>query len=323
MLEVAEHYERFGGVSPINAQNRALVRAVAGDLTARGWDVPVYLGNRNWHPFLQDTLREMGQAGIRRALAFFTSPYSSYSGCRQYLEDIARASSAVGPSSPMVHKLRGYFNHPGFIEANRENLAAALTRVPRERRTTVPVLFSAHSIPQAMADVSDYVLELREAARLVMETQSVEPGAQIPGPGTPSRQPWEIVYQSRSGRPGQPWLEPDVSDRLRALGDAGQPHVVVHPLGFISDHMEVLFDLDVEAASAAADAGMAMTRSPSVGTHPLFVSMVSELVIERLVPGSRRRALGRMAPRPDFCPDDCCVPAAAHRGRDGATALTP
>ena len=293
MLEAAEHYYRFGGESPLNDQNRALVRALEKELAARGPSLPVYWGNRNWHPLLADTLRRMADDGVRRALAFVTSAYSSYSSCRQYLDDIELARAAAGGSAPVVDKIRAFFNHPGFIGPMIENTLRALGEFPAEERRQVELVFTAHSIPLAMAAASRYVEQLEEASRLVAE------GARRPR--------WRLVYQSRSGPPGQPWLEPDIRDCLRELhGRSAPPGVVVTPIGFLSDHMEVLYDLDTEARQLCRAWGWKMVRAATVGVHPSFVAMIRTLVNERMEPASQRAALGDFGPSPDFCRSDCC-----------------
>jgi ferrochelatase len=294
LAEVAHHYERFGGVSPINEQNRALVAALERELVAGGIELPIYLGNRNWHPFLADTLAEMRDAGVERSLAFFTSAFSSYSGCRQYREDLYRAQSAVGPDAPEVLKLRAFYNHPGFIGANADRVSDALGEIPAERRAGARVVFSAHSIPSAMAERCRYAEQLAESARLVAAAV-----------GDPA---FSVVYQSRSGSPQVPWLAPDVCDHLRELHADGVRDVVLSPLGFVSDHMEVLFDLDVEAAELGAELGLGVVRAGTAGTHPAFVAMIRELVAERLEGGEERRTLGRFGPWPDVCAPSCCLP---------------
>jgi len=296
MREVARHYELFGGVSPINGQNRRLISALERELEERGPRLPVYWGNRNWHPLLADTLRRMRDDGIRNALAFVTSAYSSYSGCRQYREDIERAREAAGEGAPRVEKLRAFFNHPGFVGPNIENLRAALEEIPAGRRAAAPVAFTAHSIPSVMAAGCDYERQLLETCRLVAE-----------GAG---HERWRLVFQSRSGPPTQAWLEPDICDHLRELKEEGVRDVVVAPVGFISDHMEVLYDLDTEARGLAAELGLNMKRAATAGTHPEFVRMIRELILERLDPSTPRRALGRFPPRHDFCATDCCLPGA-------------
>ena len=291
MLEVAEHYYHFDGISPINAQNRALIAALETELRRRNIDLPVYWGNRNWHPLLVDTLKQMTADGRRRALGFFTSIFSSYSGCRQYRENVAAAQEEIGADAPQVHKLRMGFNHPEFIAAQSDLLSRALDRFPDPRE--VKLLFTAHSIPYSMADNCRYVEQLQSAAELI--AQSV--GATH----------WELVYQSRSGPPSQPWLEPDVCDRIAELGAAGTKSLAIVPLGFISDHMEVLYDLDTEAAEACKQNGIEMVRVPTVGVHPRFISMIADLVEERLFGLPERPYLGDYGPSHDVCPADCCL----------------
>jgi ferrochelatase len=291
MLEVAGHYYHFGGRSPINDQNRELLRALAAEpgLAKSGMPLPLYWGNRNWQPFLADTLREMAGHGRRRALAFVTSVFSSYSGCRQYLEDIERARAAVGPDAPAVERLRPFYNHPLFIAAVADRVGEAFAQLPTERRASAHLLFTAHSIPVAMAENSDYVRQLEEAASLVAASLG--------------RDDFHIVYQSRSGAPGQPWLGPDIVEALGTL--AGARDVVAMPIGFVSDHMEVIYDLDTEARQAAEARGLNLVRAGTPGTHPMFVSMIVELIRER-TDGGERRAVGRYGPSPDVCPADCC-----------------
>ncbi len=294
MLEVAEHYYEFDGISPINAQNRRLVAALQQEFADHGLNLPIYWGNRNWHPMLTETVRQMATDGVGRALAFVTTAFSCYSGCRQYREDIARAQEAVGPTAPEVGKLRVFFNHPGFIEPMVDRLREGLAEVPPERRSTARLLFTAHSIPRSMAENCRYEAQLHEACRLVAE-----------GAGHST---WQLVYQSRSGPPQQPWLEPaicDVIQRQHARGDLVD--VVVVPIGFVSDHMEVLFDLDTEAQEVCKELGVNMLRIPTVGTDPRFVSMIRELVEERQDDQIERKALGAMGPGHDVCPSDCCL----------------
>jgi ferrochelatase len=293
MLEVAEHYQHFGGVSPINEQNRALLEALQAELEAHGPKLPVYWGNRNWHPLLTDTLQEMSDAGVQRAIAFVTSGFSCYSGCRQYRENIAAACEPLGDKAPTVDKIRVFFNHPGFVHPMARNLLAALGTFGADvDRDQVTVLFTAHSIPLSMADTSHYVIQLQEASRLVAERAGVKN--------------WQLVYQSRSGPPTQPWLEPDVCDAIRERAAAGSRHVVLVPIGFISDHMEVLFDLDEEAATLCRELGVEMHRASTVGTDPEFVSMVRELIAERVWSLPDRAAIGAMPANHDVCPLDCC-----------------
>ncbi|HTU24308.1 MAG TPA: ferrochelatase [Pirellulales bacterium] len=297
MLAVAEHYDHFGGRSPINEQNGALIAALEAELAAQGPALPVYWGNRNWHPLLPDTLAKMARDGVRRALALVTSAYSSYSSCRQYLENIVDAQRAVGATAPEVHKLRAFFNHPRFIAAQVDRVRTAWEQIPSERRTAAELIYTAHSIPQTMADGCDYAAQLRETGRLVAE-QLAESPADLPN--------WDLAYQSRSGPPSQPWLGPDIGDRLRAAHVAGVRDVVVAPIGFLSDHMEILYDLDTEAAAIAAEMGLNLVRAGTVGSHPELISMIRELIIERMSPGGVRLALGTLGPRRDECPTDCC-----------------
>jgi ferrochelatase len=291
--QVAEHYAHFGGVSPINAQNRELIDALELELAAHGIALPVYLGNRNWTPFLADTLQEMRDAGVRRALAFFTSAFSSYSGCRQYRENIFEAQQSVGDGAPEVLKLRVFYNHPGFIEANADRVREALALLPEDRRASTPLVFTAHSIPEAMAEQSRYADQFAESARLVAEAVGAERHM--------------LAYQSRSGSPRSPWLGPDVNDLLRELHAGGEPAVLLSPVGFVSDHVEVLYDLDVEAAELAAELGLELVRAGTAGTHPAYVAMIRELVAERL-DGAQRRVVGRFGPSPDVCATNCCLP---------------
>lgn len=299
LLEVAHHYERFGGVSPINEQNRALIAALQAELRAKGPDLPIYFGNRNWHPFVTDTVRRMRVDGVRRAIVFVTSAFSSYSGCRQYREDVIQAQETV-EGAPEFDKLRVYFNHPGFIEPNVENLATALERIPEERRARAQVAFTAHSLPLGMAKASDYVAQLEEACRLVAD-----------GVGWKE---YALVYQSRSGPPQMPWLEPDILGHMERLAESGVTDLVILPIGFISDHMEVLFDLDVEAAEKAEELRMNMVRAATVDTAPAFVSMIRELIVERMTENPERRALGRLEPNHDICPVDCCLTGRSRGG---------
>jgi len=299
MLEVAEHYYHFGGRSPINDQNRALLAALSEVLAAEGPDLPVYWGNRNWHPLLADTLRQMTADGIRRAFAFVTSAYSSYSGCRQYLEDIARARETVF-GAPEVLKLRVFYNHPGFIEPMADRVRAAFERVPANRRAQAALTFTAHSVPLAMAETSSYVRQIEEACRLVAERVA--------------RPVYRLVYQSRSGPPEQPWLGPDVLEYLREFAVAGSTRdIVLAPIGFISDHMEVVYDLDTDARQLCDELGLQMVRAKTVGADQRFARMIRELVLERIA-DAPCRALGGLGPSHDVCPADCCpAPQLARR----------
>jgi ferrochelatase len=297
MIQVAKRYELFGGVSPINEQNRKLIAALRQELETEGPNLPIYWGNRNWDPLLGDTVRQMTADGVRHAIAFVTSAYNSYSSCRQYMEDIDRARASVGPDAPSIDKLRAFYNHPGFIEANIENVRAALEHVPGDRRANASIVFTAHSIPVAMAEHCEYEAQLQEASRLVAE--GVENG------DTP--QIYKLVFQSRSGPPAQPWLGPDICDYLKELKAAGTTDVVIAPIGFVSDHMEIVYDLDSEARALCVELGMNMIRAATVGTHPIFVKMIRELIMERMDPTMPRRFLGTRGPAHAVCPPDCCL----------------
>ncbi len=292
MLAVAEHYYHFDGKSPINAQTRELIAAFKNELALHGPNLPVYWGNRNWHPMLADTLRQMKQDGIKRALAFVTSAYSSYSGCRQYREDIARAQAEVGEGAPQIDKLRVFFNHPGFIEASEARMRDALAELPANARDNVQIVYVAHSIPMSMANTSDYVVQLEEVRKLVSDRVGISNHA--------------LVYQSRSGAPGQPWLEPDILDYLSEVKDKNSASaVIIAPISFISDHMEVLYDLDIEARHLCDELKLPMARAKTVGVHPKFVAAIRELILER-TEGAERRALGSLGPRQDVCAENCC-----------------
>ena len=293
MLEVSEHYQHFGGKSPINDQNLALIEAIKADLAANGIDLPVYWGNRNWHPLFADTLEQMKKDGIKKSLAFFTSIFSCYSGCRQYRENIIEAQEQVGPDAPEVHKLRMAFNHPLYIGASADRVQKALDQIPESRRSAARVVFTAHSIPLSMAENCKYETQLNEASRLIMEAIG--------------ENPWDLVYQSRSGPPQQPWLDPDICDHIQALHDAGGiEDMVIMPVGFVSDHMEVMFDLDTEAMDLCKELSINMVRAGSVGVHPQFVSLVSQLILERTT-GAEKQAIGNMPANWDVCPKDCCT----------------
>jgi ferrochelatase len=292
MLAVAEHYNHFDGKSPINQQTRELIAALKDELAQHRPKLPVYWGNRNWHPMLADTLRKMKSDGVKRALAFVTSAYSSYSGCRQYRENIARAQAEVGEGAPQIEKIRAFFNHPGFLEATEDRLHEALAEIPASARRNLQIVYVAHSIPMSMANTSDYVKQLEEVRRLASQVIGVSNDV--------------LVYQSRSGAPGQPWLEPDILDHLREVKQKNLASaVVVAPISFISDHMEVLYDLDIEARQLCDELALPMARAKTVGVHPKFIAMIRELILER-TEGVERRALGSLGPRQDVCAEDCC-----------------
>jgi ferrochelatase len=252
MLEVAEHYYHFDGRSPINDQNRALIEALRAVVK-----LPIYWGNRNWHPMLADTIRQMQADGVRRAVAYATSAFGSYSGCRQYLEDITRARAAVGEGAPEIVKIRPFSTHPKFIEAMTDRVRTALNDLPEGN-----LVFTAHSVPTSMASTGPYVPELEAACAAVAASVG--------------RQDWKLVYQSRSGPPTQPWLEPDVCDHLRAT----RADTIIIPIGFLSDHMEVLYDLDTEARAVSEELGIKMVRAGTAGTHPAMIEMIAELITQ-------------------------------------------
>lgn len=298
LAEVARHYEYFDGVSPLNEQIRALLAALLAELNAHGPRLAVFWGNRHWHPLLEDTVREMAENGVRRALAFVTSAFASYSGCRQYLEDIQRAREATGPQAPSIDKIRLFYNHPGFIEAMADRVQAALAAVPDERRSDVPIVYTAHSLPLSLARHSQYVAQLQEACRLVSQRLG--------------RDEWQLAFQSRSGPPQQPWLEPDVAQAVTDLVRTRQPtELMVVPIGFVCEHMEVVYDLDVELAGTCEALGVGYLRAGTVSTHPRFVRMIRELIEERMQPGTARPASGTLGPSPDVCPETCCLPPQA------------
>jgi ferrochelatase len=378
LAAVSEHYQRFGGRSPINDQNRALLAALRAELAP----LPVYWGNRNWRPYLVDAVERMRADGVRRAACFVTSAFSSYSGCRQYRENLADALAGIGPRSPgagQTHqdppagggredataaphrdggpgggphvgtdvgphvgtdvgragagadlpdgpdllKLRVYFDHPGFVEPMVDRVDAALAALPAPLRAEARLVFVAHSVPMTQAresgpDGGAYPAQLHAASQAIAELVAERRGG---------ANPWQVAYCSRSGPPAMPWLEPDVNGTLEALAAGGERAVVLVPVGFVSDHMEVVHDLDVEALGTARRLGLVAVRAATVGTDPRFVRMVAELLAERADPGAPRPALSPAGPFPDVCPSDCCTglpradrrPAAAGTPADGGT----
>ena len=311
LAAVGEHYAHFGGVSPINRQNRELIAALEPELQRRGIDLPVYFGNRNWHPMLADTLRVMADDGVRRALVIVTSAYSSYSGCRQYRENLADAVAESGIGDQIrFDKVRHYFDHPGFIEPMVANTLAALDSLPSVDDDT-NLVFTTHSIPLASAASSGppglydpesggaYVAQHRAVASVIAEQVGQMIGRDLR---------WDLVYQSRSGAPHIPWLEPDISDHLAALSSAGASGAVIIPIGFISDHMEVVWDLDTVALDDATKLGLPAARAATVGCAPGFVAALADLVTERLddLPAGQRPALTALGPSYDVCPAGCC-----------------
>lgn len=301
LATVAEQYALFGGRSPINEQNLALIDAVAEQLNKEGIDLPIYFGNRNWTPFVADTVAQMGTDGVKHALVFVTSAFGSYSGCRQYREDLASAAEATD-GAPILQKLRLYYNHPYFVEAVVERIAEVYESGQR-------LIFTAHSVPVSMAAACDYEAQLRETAELVVN--------QLGHQGE-----WDLVFQSRSGPPQVQWLEPDICDHLRHLGRRlPASSVCVVPLGFVSDHTEVLFDLDHQAAAVANELEIPFVRAKTVGTHSRFVQMVVELIKEQIA-GAPRLSIGSSGPWPDRCPEGHCYPA-TEIPNPGAGAPTP
>lgn len=291
MLEVAEHYNHFGGVSPINEQCRDLIAALEAELADHGIEIPVYWGNRNWHPLLPDTVRSLREKGANRVLAFVTSGFSCYSGCRQYRENIRDAIAAEAPDL-QVDKVRVFYNHPDFIAVHVEHLREAISKLPDGK--DVQVAFTAHSIPMSMADSSDYEQQLRETARLICEELEIDESN------------WSLVWQSRSGRPQDPWLEPDICDHIADIASSNSNvGVVIAPIGFLSDHMEVLYDLDDEAKVVCEEKGIPMIRAATPGTHSRFIQMIRSLIQERMGLCSPA-AIGRFAANHDTCPEDCC-----------------
>jgi ferrochelatase len=304
LLEVAEHYYHFGGVSPINQQCRDLIAALRPELDKHDIHLPIYWGNRNWRPFLTDTLGQMKSDGRKHALGLVTSAYSSYSGCRQYRENVAEAQTIIGDGAPQVDKIRVFYNHPGFLEAMSDRVREALRQFPAGAQD-IHFVATAHSIPCSMAETSDYEKQLREATRLVAEACHLTT--------------WDLVYQSRSGPPTQPWLEPDILDQLRHLHTHGVKNVLVAPVGFISDHLEVMFDLDTEAKELAAELDLTMVRAATAGTHPAFITMLRQLIAERLSPAEPKLSVGLFGPNHDVCPLNCC-PAPQRAGRPPVSA---
>jgi ferrochelatase len=298
LVEVGAHYAHFGGVSPINDLNRAMVGQIRAELSARGEQMPVLWGNRNWDPYLAAAFREARELGATRIFAVLTSAYSSYSGCRQYRENLFDSLAEVraeDPSwSPQVLKLRTYFNHPGFVETMVDATRTSLEGLPAGSR----LVFTTHSIPTADADRCDYVAQHRDVAATI--ARSLGRGDE-----------WDLVYQSRSGTPHIPWLEPDIGDHLAALADAGVPGAVMVPIGFVSDHMEVIWDLDTIATDRAREAGIPVARAATAGTDPRFVAMVADLLEESRAAqdGVSRMpspTTGALGPRVVPCAVGCC-----------------
>jgi ferrochelatase len=312
LAEVGRHYSLFGGRSPINGLNRDLLAAIEKELADAGIELPVYWGNRNWDPFLVDAMQRMRDDGVTRAACFVTSAYSSWSSCRQYRENLFDAASAVD-GAPALDKLRHYFNHPGFVEPVTDAVLAALAELGDDLRDGAHLVFVTHSIPTAMAgtagpDGGAYVAQhldvaVEVTARIAEETGVVHEH--------------ELVFCSRSGSPQMPWLEPDVNDHLEDLAKDGVPAVVLVPIGFVSDHMEVVYDLDTEAMATAGRLGLPVRRAATAGTDPRFVAMVRDLLLERAAvergEDVARASVGAIGPLWDRCPVGCCPNPRADR----------
>ena len=310
LAEVGAHYYRFGGISPINQQSRDLKAAIEADFAAHGVDLPVYWGNRHAPPMFADTLAAMAADGIRSALVLLTSAYPSYSGCRAYREDLAAARAEVGPAAPQLHRLPHYFDRAGFVAPFVDATVRAIEQLPEPARRDAPLVFTTHSVPVAMADRSGpdggaYVRAHEQVAARVSGAVAERAG----------KRAHRLVYQSRSGPPGQPWLEPDVGDHLDELAAAGVAGAVLVPIGFVSDHMEVLFDLDVQAVERAGRLGLALARAGTPGTDPRFVAMIRELV--------RDVREQRAGAGPALCPSQCCPNVRGERPTIGAQSGNP
>jgi ferrochelatase len=319
--EVGEHYFLFGGRSPINDRSREFLAAIREDLGAAEVRIPVYWGNRNWAPYLTETVQQMAVDGVRRAACLVTSAYSSYSGCRQYREDLADAVAAVGGGAPRLDRLRHYFNHPGFVEPMVDATLAALAELDEGVRHDAHIVFVTHAIPLSMNDASGpsggaYVAQHLSVAEAIGERVRQETG---------HRYASDLVYCSRSGPPHVPWLEPDVNDHLAALARKGVGGVVVVPIGFVSDHMEVVYDLDTEARATAEKLGLNFVRAATAGVDPRFVAMVRDLLLERAAvergDDVARATVGSLEPSWDLCPVGCCAnprgPRPAVAGEEG------
>ncbi len=323
--ELAEPYMYFDGTSPINEQNRALLAAIIDELGGtspagceddadrQASHLPVYWANLHWHPFLPDVLRQMADDGVSHALAFATSAFGSYPGCRKYRESIENARLEVGPAAPRVDKLRLFYNHPGFIMSVSDRVVEALSQIGKQigkpQNKHIKILFTAHSLPVSIAQSCPYERQVRESCRLVIER--LQACRQLDEAQRQGLADWELVYQSRSGPPQQPWLGPDVGEwLLQHHGNADAKQVVIVPIGFLSDHKEVIYDLDVEVRALCDKLGINMVRAGTVGTHPRFVRMIRELIEERLDPSAARLAIGADGPWADECTEDCCPPPA-------------
>ena len=290
-VRIAKRYQRFGGISPINRETRSFIQALEIEIQNNGPQLPIYWGNRNWHPMLSDTLNRMADDGIKNAIAYVTSTFSSYSGCRKYREDLYEAIQGIG-NPPHIDKLRVGYNHPGFIKAVSDRTREALESTSVDKEEVV-LMFTAHSLPLSMAKCTDYEAQLEEACNLVGQVVGINS--------------WQLVYQSNNASYGEPWLEPDIADALEKVKSSGRSHVVIMPIGFVCDHMEVVLDLDIEAKEQADNLGLQLTRAATVGSHPAYVSMVRELIIERMSKNPDRQYLGGRGANGDYCKPDCCL----------------
>lgn len=291
--KIAARYHDFGGISPINGHTREFIAALGSLLDAEGPALPIYWGNRNWHPMLSDTLEQMANDGVERAAAYVTSTFSSYSGCRKYREDLADAVDGLA-NAPVIDKLRVGFNHPGFVSAVADRITDALDLLPEQRREAAKIFFTAHSLPESMAATSPYTKQLEDSAASAAKLAGLDE--------------YDLVYQSNNARyGGEPWLGPDIGDALEEAAQAGHADAVVVPIGFVCDHMEVVLDLDVDAAKRAEAAGINLVRAGTVGTHPAYVAMVRDLILERMSDSIERKTVGELPPKHDFCPADCCL----------------
>lgn len=290
---IARRYEAFSGVSPINMHTRELVAALQSQLDSQGPTLPIYWGNRNWHPLLADTMKQMASDGVKRAIAFVTSNFSSYSGCRKYREDLYEAVCGL-ENPPQIDKLRLGYNHPGFIEGFTERVQNAFREIPEQRRNESLLFFTAHSLPESMARQATYQAQLEESCKLVGDALG--------------HQRWRLVYQSNNASYGkEAWLGPDICEALTEVKGKGATDVIVAPIGFVCDHLEILLDLDTDAQTRAQEIGLNMVRAATVGTHPAFVGMIRDLICERMTDKPVRATSGSSGPSHDYCPPNCCL----------------